>query len=88
MSLPEIGKTGTLPALRNYLVKDCGMLQVWAGKTVDDDDYMTFVCNKIEHYAVIQSPATTREYTVIVAGDIMFMHEKNLLKLAENASRQ
>ena len=86
--LPETGKTGTLSALRKYLVKDCNMLQVWAGKTEDDDDYLTFVCDNMIHYAVIQSPATTREYMIIVAGDIVFMHEKNLLKLADNASRQ
>lgn len=87
MSLPEIGKTGTLSALRKYLQHECDMLQVWAGKTIDDDDYMTFVCDKIEHYAVIQSPVNSRDYTVIVAGDIMFMHEKNLLKLADAAGK-
>lgn len=85
--LPEIGRSGALPGLRNYLQRDCNMLQVWAGKTVDDDDYITFVSGDLEYYAVIQSPATSREYMIIVAGDIMFMHEKNLLKLAEAAGR-
>ena len=81
--LPEIGRSGSLTAMRNYLQKDCSMLQVWAGKTDTDNDYLTFVCNKVEHYAVLQSPATSRDYTVVIAGDIVFMHTKNLLKLAE-----
>ena len=85
--LPEIGKSGSLTNMRNYLQKECGMLQVWAGKTVGDDDYMTFVCDKLEHYAVLHSPATTRDYTVTVAGDIVFMHKKNLLKFAEMSDK-
>lgn len=84
--LPEIGKTGTLKAMRKYLRMECGMMQVWHGKTVDDDDYITYVCDDAEHYAVLQSPATSREYTVIVAGDIMFMHKKNLEILAANTN--
>ena len=80
--LPEIGKNGSLAAMRNYLQKECNMLQVWAGKTVDDDDYITFVCEDMEHYAVLQSPTNSREYTVIVSGDIVYLHEKNLDKLA------
>ena len=85
--LPEIGKTGNLTPLRNYLVKECNMLQVWAGKTADDDDYITFVSEDLEQYAVMQSPASSREYTISVGGDIMFMHEKNLIKLAEIAAK-
>lgn len=84
--LPEMGKTGTLTSMRNYLQKDCHMLQVWAGKTENDDDYVTFVCDKMEHYAVLHSPATTRDYTVQISGEIVYMHEKNLLKLAQAAS--
>lgn len=86
--LPEIGKTGPLAAMRKYLQHDCNMYQVWAGKTVDDDDYITFVCGDLEHYAVLQSPATSRDYMILVAGDIVYMHEKNLFKLAELAARK
>lgn len=84
---PEQGKTSSLIAIRNYLQRECNMLQVWAGKTADDEDYLTFVDEQLEHYAVVQSPATSREYTIVVAGDIMFMHEKNLHILADVASR-
>ena len=86
--LPEMGKTGTLIYMRKYLRKDCAMLQVWAGKTEDDADFLTFVCDKIEHYAVLQSEANSREYKVVICGDIMFMHRKNLQILAEISMRQ
>ena len=83
--LPEIGKKGSLPAMRSYLQKECGMLQVWAGKTTDDDDYITFVSEHADYYAVLYSPATTRDYQITVAGDVVYMHQKNLMKLAEMA---
>ncbi len=80
---PELGKKGTMNVMRRYLQKDCRMLQVWAGKTSDDDDYVTYISSDLSHFAVLSSDKGTREYTVSTIGDVIFMHEKNLLKLAE-----
>ncbi len=83
MHEPELGKTGTMNAMRRYLQQDCMMLQVWAGKTDGDDDYVTYISNDLSFFAVLSSDKGTREYTVSTVGDVIFMHEKNLLKLAE-----
>ena len=82
---PEVGRVGSLSIMRNYLQKECGMLQVWAGKTPQDDDYITFVSENAEYYAVLYSAASTTDYTISIAGDVVYMHQKNLLKLAEMA---
>lgn len=82
MHEPELGKKGTMNAMRRYLQRDCLMLQVWAGKTEADDDYVTYISNDLSHFAVLSSDKGTREYTVSTVGDVIFMHEKNLLKLA------
>lgn len=80
---PELGKEGTMNAMRRYLQKDCRMLQVWAGKTDADDDYVTYISSDLSHFAVLSSDKGTRIYTISTVGDVIFMHEKNLLKLAE-----
>ena len=87
MHEPELGKKGTMNAMRRHLQSECGMLQVWAGKTSDDDDYVTFISNDLSFFAVLSSDKGTREYTVSTVGDVIFMHEKNLKELAENALR-
>ena len=83
MNEPELGKAGTMNAMRRYLQKDCRMLQVWAGKTDADDDYVTYISSDLSHFAVLSSDKGTRIYTISTVGDVIFMHEKNLLKLAE-----
>ncbi len=83
MHEPELGKKGTMNAMRRHLQSECGMLQVWAGKTVEDDDYVTYISSDLSHFAVLSSDKGTREYVVSTVGDVIFMHEKNLLKLAE-----
>lgn len=83
MQEPELGKKGSMNAMRRYLQRDCRMLQVWAGKTDADDDYVTYISSDLSHFAVLSSDKGTREYTVSTIGDVIFMHEKNLLKLAE-----
>lgn len=83
MHEPELGKKGTMNIMRRYLQHDCRMLQVWAGKTDNDDDYVTYISNDLSFFAVLSSDKGTREYTVSTIGDVIFMHQKNLLKLAE-----
>jgi len=83
MHRAELGKKGTMNALRRYMQYDCRMLQVWAGKTAEDDDYVTYISSDLSHFAVLSSDKGTREYVVSTVGDVIFMHEKNLLKLAE-----
>jgi len=82
MHMPELGKKGTMNAMRRYLQQECRMLQVWAGKTDSDDDYVTYVSNDLSFFAVLSSNKGTREYTISTVGDVIFMHEKNLIKLA------
>lgn len=82
MHEPELGKKGTMNAMRRYLQHDCMMLQVWAGKTDNDDDYVTYISNDLSFFAVLSSDKGTRIYTVSTVGDVIFMHEKNLIKLA------
>lgn len=87
MHEPELGREGTMNAMRRYLQKECRMLQVWAGKTVNDDDYVTYISEDLTFFAVLSSDKGTRLYTVSTVGDVVFMHEKNLKELAENVSR-
>ena len=82
MSL-EIGSSGSLSKMRKYLQRDCRMLQIWAGKIQDDTDYILFVSERGEEFAVLTSPGGDSTYTVSAGGDIIFLHEKNLHKLAD-----
>lgn len=77
----KIGKTGSLTALRNYLQEDCQMLQVWAGKTETDDDFIMFLSQDLERFAVLFSTAGSRMYIVQAGGDVVFLHDKNMKKL-------
>ena len=87
MHEPELGKEGTMNAMRRYLQKECRMLQVWAGKTDSDDDYVTYISEDLSFFAVLSSDKGTRLYTISTVGDVIYMHEKNLHKLAENAAK-
>ena len=77
----EINKTGSLVALRNYLQDDCNMLQVWAGKTETDDDFIMFLSRDLEQFAVMFSKVGSREYIVQTGGDVVFLHDKNMKRL-------
>ena len=83
MNMPELGRKGSMNIMRKYLQYDCRMLQVWAGKTDSDDDYVTYISSDLSHFAILSSDKGTREYTILTIGDVIIMHEKNLLKLAE-----
>lgn len=78
----EMGKSGSLSSMRKYLQYDFGMLQIWAGKSEGDTDFMVFVGEDIEEFVVLTSPGGSELYTISDAGSIVFMHSKNLRKLA------
>lgn len=82
MHMPELGRKGSMNVMRGYLQQECRMLQVWAGKTDADDDYVTYISNDLSFFAVLSSKKGTREYIISTVGDVIFMHEKNLIKLA------
>ena len=77
-----VGKKGSLTIMRNHLQKEHNMLQIWAGKVENDTDYIVFVGEKIHEFAILTSPGGSNEYTLSSAGDVVFMHSKNLRKLA------
>lgn len=77
----EVGKTGSLTAMRNYLQENCHMLQVWAGKTETDDDFIMFLSQDLEKFAVLFSQVGSRIYIVQTGGDVVFLHDKNMKKL-------
>ena len=68
--------------MRNYLHHDCKMLQVWAGKVANDTDYIVFIREDIGTFAILTSPGGSDLYTISDAGQVVFMHSKNLRKLA------
>ncbi len=79
----EVGKSGPLIGMRNHLQHDHAMLQIWAGKTGDDDtDHIIFVGQEVEEFVILTSPAGSTTYTITEHGNIIFMHSKNLRKLA------
>lgn len=77
-----VGKKGSLITMRNHLQKEHNMLQIWAGKVENDTDYIVFVGDAVEEFAILTSPGGSSEYTLSSAGDVVFMHSKNLRKLA------
>lgn len=78
-----VGKSGPLSGMRKHLQHDHHMLQIWAGKTGDEDtDYIVFVGEEVEEFVILTSPAGSSEYTITEHGQIIFMHSKNLRKLA------
>ena len=79
----DIGNSGSLSTMRKYLQFDCRMLQIWAGKIQDDTDYILFVSQDGDHFAVLTSPGGDDTYTVSAGGDLIFLHEKNLRKLSD-----
>lgn len=78
----EVGKKASFVIMRNYLQKEHNMLQIWSGKIENDTDYMVFVGSEVEEFAILTSPGGSNEYTLSSAGDVVFMHSKNLRKLA------
>ncbi len=78
-----VGKKGSFLIMRNHLQKEHNMLQIWSGKVDDDTDYMVFVGAEVEEFAILTSPGGSNEYTLAAAGDVVFMHSKNLRKLAK-----
>ncbi len=78
----EIGKSGSLTAMRRHLQFDHNMLQIWAGKTKGDTDFIVFVGEDVEEFVILTSPGGSDVYTVSDHGSIIFMHSKNLRKLA------
>lgn len=78
----ETGRSGTLSGMRQHLQFDHNMLQVWAGKVENDTDFIVFVGVDAEEFVNLTSPAGSDVYTIADHGQIMFMHSKNLRKLA------
>lgn len=78
----EMGKSGSLSGMRKHLLHDLFMLQVWAGKSEGDTDYIVFIGAEIEEFVILTSPGGSSVYTITEMGDIVFMHSKNLRKLA------
>lgn len=82
-NLPNIGFSASLIALREELQGRYSMLQIWGGDVVDGDDFLLFVSNDLKRYVIISNSgaAETGVFSVILAGNINFVHEKNLNKL-------
>ena len=79
----ELGKSGSLTGMRKHLQHDHQMLQIWAGKTGNEDtDYIVFVGEEVEEFVILTSAAGSTTYTITEHGPIIFMHSKNLRKLA------
>jgi len=78
----KVGKHGSLSSMRKYLQHDLNMLQIWAGKVENDTDYIVFVSNDVSNFIILTSPGGSDVYTISDYGDIIFMHSKNLRKLA------
>lgn len=83
----EIGKSGSLSSVRKYLQFDCNMLQVWAGKVANDTDYIVFISHDLDDFAILTSPGGSDLFTIADAGAVIFMHSKNLRKLAQANDR-
>jgi len=82
----EVGKSGSLSSIRKHLQKEHNMLQIWAGKTGGEDtDYIIFVGGGTEEFVVVTSLAGSSVYTITEHGQIIFMHSKNLRKLARSS---
>lgn len=78
-----VGKSGSLSSMRKHLQFDHNMLQVWAGKTGDDDtDHILFIGADVEEFAILTSVAGSSTYAISEHGQIIFMHSKNLRKIA------
>jgi hypothetical protein len=57
------------------------MLQVWGGKTEELENFQVYLSEDLRYFGVIRSAADEDTYTVAIAGDVTYVHTKNLLKL-------
>ena len=78
----ELKKSGSLTSMRKHLQFDHNMLQIWAGKVEGDTDFIVFVGADVEEFVILTSPGNSDVYTISDHGPILFMHSKNLRKLA------
>jgi ketosteroid isomerase-like protein len=82
--MPEVGKTSSLSALRDYLQEDCNMLQVWGGMAEGHKNYQVYLSEDLKYFCVIESADEAGEMFVIsIGGHVTYVHAKNLLKIRD-----